>query len=500
MVLDEVSISNRSLHVLLVAPRTPDTFWSFRNAMPFLSKKASYPPLGLLTVAAILPREWELRLVDMNVDNLSDEHIQWADYVMLSAMIVHRDCSKEIARRCASLDRPLIAGGPLFTTGYASFPEVPHFVLGEAEDVMPALVADMQARRVQRIYRSEGWPDISKTPVPRWDLIDFRDYATMSIQFCRGCPFNCEFCDVIVMNGRVPRTKEPQQVIEELEVLRRAGWRRTVFLVDDNFVGNKRRVREFLEQLVDWRRRTHTSMDFVTEASVNLAEHPELLRLMVEAGFKRVFVGIETPDPETLRACQKLQNVRQDLLQSIRTIQTAGLEVMGGFIVGFDGDRSDIFHRHFEFIQKAGVVTAMVGMLTALPGTRLYKRLVAEGRLLAESCGNNTDCNFIPKLGREELVAGYRRLVQRLYEPTTYYARARVLLQNLQGRGPRQHLGRQEINAFLRSLWRLGVVHSGRRAYWAFLAYALLRRPRAFSLAVTLTIYGHHFRSVARTV
>jgi radical SAM superfamily enzyme YgiQ (UPF0313 family) len=270
--------------------------------------------------------------------------------------------------------------------------------------------------------------------------------------------------------------------------------------VDDNFVGNKRLVEELLERLVDWRHKTRARIDFVTEASVDLAERPKLLRLMLDAGFKRVFVGIETPDPENLRACQKLQNVRRDLLSSVRTIQAAGLEVMGGFIVGFDGDRPDIFHRQFEFIQNAGVVTAMVGMLTALPGTRLYKRLVAEGRLLAESRGNNTDCNFIPKLGREELVAGYRRLMNKLYEPAVYYGRARVLLRNLKASGPRSHLGRQEIAAFLRSLWHLGVVHSGRRAYWSFLGHALLRHPKAFSLAVTLTIYGHHFRSVAKTL
>jgi len=488
------------MRILLVAPRTPDTFWSFRHAMPFLSKKASYPPLGLLTVAAMLPPDWELRLIDMNVTNLLDEHIRWADYVMLSAMIVHRDCAREVAKRCAALKRPLIGGGPLFTTGHEMFPEIPHFVLGEAEDLMPQLVEDMKAGIVQKTYKATNWPDVATPPVPRWDLIDFRDYATMSVQFCRGCPFDCEFCDVIVMNGRAPRTKQPGQLIAELEALRLAGWRRTVFLVDDNFVGNKRRVRELLEQLVAWRHRTGTRMDFVTEASVDLAEHPRLLQLMCEAGFKRVFIGIETPDPENLRACHKLQNVRSDLLRSIRTIQAAGLEVMGGFIVGFDGDKPDIFQRQFEFIQRAGVVTAMVGMLTALPETRLYKRLRAEGRLLAESCGNNTDCNFIPKLGREELVAGYRRLVQRLYEPSVFYGRARVLLQNLRGEGPRLHLGKQEIRAFLRSIWELGFVHSGRRAYWSFLGHTLVRRPKAFSLAVTLTIYGHHFRSIAKTI
>ena len=468
--------------------------------MPFISKKASYPPLGLLTVAAMLPRTWQLRLVDLNVANLTDEQILWADYVMISALLIHRPSVEDVARRCRALGRSLIGGGPLFTTAHESFAEIPHFVLGEAENLMPELIDDMAARRVQRIYKADTRPDVVHTPIPRWDLIDLQDYATMAIQFCRGCPYNCEFCDVIVMNGRVPRTKHPSQMIRELEALRRAGWKRTVFLVDDNFVGNKRRVRELLVELVRWRHETRPRMDFVTEASVDLAEQPELLRLMVQAGFKRVFIGIETTSLENLRACQKMQNVRRSLLESVRTIQAAGLEVMGGFIVGFDGDEADVFRRQFAFIQRAGVVTAMVGLLTALPGTRLYERLRAEGRLLAESVGNNTDCNFITNLGRDELVAGYRRLMRRLYEPGTYYRRARILLKNLDLQGPREHIGRQEIGAFLRSVWQLGVLHSGRRAYWSFLGHVLLRHPKEFSFAVTLTIYGHHFRSVANSL
>jgi radical SAM superfamily enzyme YgiQ (UPF0313 family) len=488
------------MNVLLVSPRTPDTFWSFRHALPFISKKAGHPPLGLLTIAAFLPRSWNLKLVDLNVSPLSDPEIRWADYVMVGAMLIHRESVKEISLRCRALGKPVIGGGPLFTTGRGSFPEIPHLVLGEAEELLPDLVADMAAGSVRPVYEAERRPDLRLTPVPRWDLIRFNDYACMSVQFCRGCPFDCEFCDVILLNGRVPRTKTSDQVIRELEALRTAGWKGSVFLVDDNFLGHKRRVRELLHEMIEWRARTGARYDFLTEVSVNLASEPELLRLMVQAGFKKVFVGIETPDPETLSACNKLQNTRCDLREVVRVIQAAGMEVMGGFIVGFDGDTPDIFQRQFDFIQKTGVVTAMVGLLNALPGTRLHKRLAQEGRLLGESDGHNTkaSCNFVTKLGRDELLTGYRNLMRRLYEPNTYYERARVLLQNWHPRGPEMRLGWRDILAFLRSLWHLGVLNSGRRAYWRYLGYALVHHPRAFGFAAALAIYGHHFRVVAQ--
>jgi radical SAM superfamily enzyme YgiQ (UPF0313 family) len=488
------------MNVLLVSPRTPDTFWSFRHALPFISKKAGHPPLGLLTIGAFLPRAWNLRLVDLNVSSLADSEIRWADYVMIGGMLIHSRSVREAAARCRAIGRPVIGGGPLFTTGREDFPEIPHLVLGEAEELMPELIRDMEAGSVRPFYEATRRPDLGLVPIPRWDLIDFKDYACMSVQFCRGCPFDCEFCDVIIMNGRKPRTKAPEQFIGELEALRVAGWKGSVFVVDDNFLGHRKKVKELLQALIEWRRTSSARMDFLTEASVDLADEPELMRLMTVAGFTRVFVGIETPDPENLRSCNKLQNTRRDLAQSIRDIHAGGLEVMGGFIIGFDGDTEDVFRRQFEFIQKTGVVTAMVGLLNALPGTRLYKRLASEGRLLAETDGNNSSatCNFVTKLGREELISGYRRLMRKLYEPSVYYRRACVLLRNWRPDGPPVHVGWRGVRAFLRSLWHLGVLHSGRTAYWRFLGYALVRHPRAFSVAAGLTIYGHHFRMIAK--
>jgi radical SAM superfamily enzyme YgiQ (UPF0313 family) len=489
------------MNILLISPQTPDTFWSFKHAMHFVSKKASMPPLGLLTVAAMLPREWDLKLVDLNVERLHDEDVRRADFVMVGAMLVQQKSVHEVAARCAALGKRVIAGGPLFATGHEAFPEIPHFVLGEAEEIMPLLVADMQKGQLQPVYRVGDRPSLSKTPVPRWDLIRPRHYVTMAVQFSRGCPFDCEFCDIVVMNGRVPRTKAPEQLIAELESLRVLGWKDMVFIVDDNFIGDRRRTKVLLHLLVEWRRRTRAKMGFLTEASVNLADDPELCALMVEAGFRKVFVGIETPSVEALQECHKLQNQR-DLVSAVKTLQGRGLEVMGGFIVGFDSDQSDIFRRQFEFIQRSGVVTAMVGLLTALPQTRLWKRLKQEGRLEGESSGNNTEAslNFKTRLSREFLESGYRELMKKLYEPGNYYRRIRTFLKSHRPAGTRLRVSRADMVALVKSFLVLGLWHRGRVAYWRLFWGTLFRRPRQFQKAIELAILGHHFRRVAKSL
>lgn len=487
------------MNILLVYPRNPDSFRSFKHVLKLVSKKSAFPPLGLLTVAAMLPRSWNLRLVDLNVSALTDNELCRADYVFLSGMIVHKQSAREIAARCAALGKTVVAGGPLFTTGYREFPEIRHFVLGEAEDVIEQLVADMQRGALQPIYRAPGWPDVCTSPVPRWDLIDFGDYVTMPLQFSRGCPFDCEFCDIVVMNGRVPRTKEPAQLVRELEALRLAGWKDMVFIVDDNFIGNRKQAKGLLRALIEWRHRVQPKMGFLTEASVNLSDYAELCELMVQSGFKKVFLGIETPSVEGLEECGKTQNRKRDLADSVRTLQRAGLEVMGGFIVGFDSDPQDIFTRQFEFIQRAGVVTAMVGLLTALPQTGLYRRLVSEGRILAETSGNNTDAalNFMTRLDREFLLSGYRELMRKLYAPGNYYRRIQAFLRSFEPRGPTRRLSPGDATAFLKSLWLLGVWHAGRRGYWMLFWSTLFASPRKFRAAVELSILGYHFRKVA---
>jgi radical SAM superfamily enzyme YgiQ (UPF0313 family) len=488
------------MNVLLISPQTPDTFWSFKHVLRFVSKKSTFPPLGLLTVAAMLPSDWQLKLVDLNVTLLRDEDLHRADVVMISAMLVHEASVRSVAARCAALGKRMVGGGPLFTTGHEAFPEIQHFVLGEAEELMPQVVADLRSGCLQPVYQAATRPEMALSPVPRWDLINLKNYVTMAVQFSRGCPFDCEFCDIIVMNGRVPRTKSPAQVIAELETLRERGWKDMVFIVDDNFIGNKKRTRELLHELIAWRRRTKPAMGFLTEASVNLADDAELRSLMVAAGFTKVFVGIETPDAASLVECHKVQNQGRDLMTAVQTLQRDGLQVMGGFIVGFDSDQPDIFKRQFDFIQRSGVVTAMVGLLTALPQTRLYLRLQNEGRLETKSSGNNTDAtlNFKPKLNREFLQSGYRELMKKLYEPRAYYQRIRTFLKNHQPAGPSLHLSWGDLQAFVKSFWLLGVWYRGRVAYWRFFCSTLVRRPRQLREAIELAIIGYHFRRVAQ--
>lgn len=488
------------MNVLMISPQTPDTFWSFKHVLRFVSKKSTFPPLGLLTVAAMLPRGWQIKLVDLNVTRLRDEDLRRADVVMLTGMIVHEASVREVVARCTALGKRVVAGGPLFTTGHEAFPEIQHFVLGEAEELMPQLVADLQAGRLQKIYQATTRPSMALSPVPRWDLIDLKHYVTMAVQFSRGCPFDCEFCDIIVMNGRVPRTKSPAQVIAELEVLRERGWKDMVFMVDDNFIGNKTRTRALLDELIAWRQRTKPEMGFLTEASVNLADDAELRALMVAAGFTKVFVGIETPVADSLVECRKVQNQGRDLVEAVQTLQRDGLQVMGGFIVGFDNDQPDVFKRQFEFIQRSGVVTAMVGLLSALPQTRLYQRLKREGRLETKSSGNNTDAtlNFQPKLNREFLQTGYRELMKKLYEPRAYYQRIRTFLTNHRAGAVSLRLSWTDFMAFVKSFWLLGVWYRGRVAYWRFFWGTLLRRPRQFRYGMELAIVGHHFRRVAQ--
>lgn len=490
------------MNILLVAPDTPLTFWSFRHVLWFVSRKAAFPPLGLLTVAAMLPSDWQLKLVDLDVSNLQDADIEWADWVFLSGMIVHTNSCRTVAARCVAKNKPVIAGGPLFTTGHEQFPEIGHFVIGEAEKIIPRLVEDMKCGTVLKYYESSHRPEITQTPIPRWDLIHLRDYAMASVQFSRGCPFDCEFCDIIVMYGRKPRIKAPQQMIHELDALIDAGWRGPIFIVDDNFIGNKTKVKAFLRQLIAWRRRRAVRIPFATQASLNLVDDEELLHLMVQAGFKKVFFGIETPVAESLAECNKLPNTGRNLAAAVKTIQHAGIEVIGGFIIGFDNDQHNVFERQLTFIQETGIVTAMVGLLNALPKTRLFARLTLEGRIIGKTTGDNLSgvLNFVPKLDREVLMDGYRSLVKQLYAPKEYYRRITTFLREYQRQGPRIRVTRSEFAAFLKSLWVLGVWSRGRRAYWSFLVRSMLLYRRKFAEAMNLAILGHHFRKVAKAL
>ncbi|HOJ13073.1 MAG TPA: DUF4070 domain-containing protein [Deltaproteobacteria bacterium] len=485
------------MNALFVYPRIPRTYWSFTHALEFLSKKAAFPPLGLLTVAAMAPKGWRRRLVDLNVRELTDEDLSWADSVFVSAMSVQKASLLEVVRRARRHGVRVVAGGPLFTRDMTEYPEIDHVILGEAEVSFRRFVGDLENNAAARVYEEDGKPDLSLTPPPAWELIDFGDYESMLLQFSRGCPFDCEFCDIVRLNGRKPRTKDAGRFVAEVEDLYRRGWRGSVFIVDDNFIGNRPRVKEMLRALASWMHHRGAPFHFFTEASIDLAQDPELMDLMVMAGFNKVFVGIETPVDQSLKEAGKTQNLKTDLLEAVHTIQSRGIEVMGGFIVGFDSDPEDVFERQAEFIQKSGIVMAMVGLLEALKGTRLWARLASEGRLLDEASGDNTDgsLNFIPRMDREKLVRGYRRLVELVYSPAHYYRRCLSFLRTCRfGRVSKIRLN--GVAAFLKTIWRIGVKNEGdlRRYYWRLLAWTLLRRPRSFGEAVRLMIVGVHFR------
>jgi len=488
------------MKILLVYPQYPDTFWSFKHALKFIFKKAAFPPLGLLTIAAMLPQEWEKKLVDMNTEKLSDKDIQWADYVFLSAMTVQSESAKNVIKRCNQEGIKIVAGGPLFTTGYENFDGVDHFVLNEAEITLQPFIEDLKRGCAKPIYTTDQWPDVDATPIPAWDLIDINKYSAMSVQYSRGCPFDCEFCDIIVLNGHKPRVKHRVQIIAELDALYKRGCRSSVFIVDDNFIGNKRRLKqEVLPAIIQWMKRKRYPFTLFTEASINLADDEELMRLMVDANFRMVFIGIETPNEESLAECKKSQNMHRNLLDSVKKIQNNGLQVQGGFIVGFDNDPHNIFENQINFIQKSGIVTAMVGILSALPGTKLYNRLKKENRLLEEGSGNNTDCsiNFIPKMNHETLIEGYRNIITNIYSPKHYYERIKTFLAEYKPRAKKPFQFKlTHLLGLIRLMWVLGIKEKGRFYYWKFVAWVLIKRPRSFPISMNLVVSGFHFRKV----
>ena len=486
------------MNTLLIYPKFPETFWSFTYALPFIKKKSAFPPLGLITVAALLPEEWPKRLVDENTEALGDEDLAWADLVLVSAMALQRKGAVQIIERCKGMGLKVVAGGPLFTAEPDAFGQVDHLILGEAELTLPAFIADLKNGCPKRIYHADGYPDMHESPVPLWDLIPMNRYASVNIQYSRGCPFNCDFCNITALFGRTPRTKAPQQVVTELDAIYQSGWRGSIFFVDDNFIGNKRSLKEdLLPALTEWRKDKNGCV-FFTEASINLADDPELMTMMAEAGFDSVFIGIETPDEESLTECCKMHNKNRNLLQDVKKIHRFGLQVMGGFIVGFDSDTPSIFQRQIDFIQQSGIVTAMVGMLQAPPGTRLFERLTREKRVCTEFSGDNVDgrTNIIPAMGLDNLLRGYRAMMKQIYAPRKYYQRIRCILEELKVPVATTPADRQRVLAFLRACVRLGVLGKERFQYWRLLAWTLARKPRLLPLAVTLSIYGYHYRRI----
>ncbi len=486
------------MNILLIYPEFPDTFWSFKHALKLAHKRASSPPLGLLTVAALLPAEWGKRLLDLNVTRLTAQDLAWADAVFVSAMIVQREAARQVIDRCRQAGVRVIAGGPLFTSEHEPFPEVDHFVLNEGELTLPLFLADWARGEAKRVYRSSAFADIQKSPVPLWTLVEMRRYAATSLQYSRGCPFQCEFCNVTTLFGHHPRTKSTAQVLAELDGLYEQGWRGSVFFVDDNFIGNKKHLKtELLPALIAWQK-SRGGLSFYTEASINLADDPQLVELMVEAGFDTVFIGIETPNEAGLAEAGKCQNQSRNLVEDVKRLQRAGLQVQGGFIVGFDSDTPAIFQSQIDFIQKSGIVTAMVGLLQALPGTRLYERMSRENRLFSDSTGDNVSIstNIIPAMKLETLQEGYKTILRTIYSPERYYLRVKAFLQEYRQPRVRSAKGLGYKIALFHTIYRLGILGKGRLYFWKVMLWTLFNRPRLFPQAVTLVIYGYHFRTI----
>ncbi len=485
----------------MIYPRYPDTYWSFRHALSFISKKAAVPPLGLVTVSAMLPSIWHKKLVDMNVSTLNSSDILWADYVFLSAMYIQKESVDEVIAECLKYKVKIVAGGPLFTQEHPNYPMIDHFILNEAEITLPPFLRDLASGiNPDKVYTTGEYADMRLSPVPDYHLLSMKDYASMNIQVSRGCPFACNFCEITALLGHKVRIKDTSQIISELEALYNLKWRGAVAIVDDNFVGNKTAVKgSLLPAMKSWMIEHKYPFTFTIQTSINLADDEELMSLMVDTGFNAAFIGIETPDEISLQNCNKIQNRNRDLLNNVRKIQRKGMEVSGGFIVGFDSDSPGIFKKQIDFIQNSGIISAMVGLLNAPKNTKLYQQLKKDNRLTSEPTGSNTDCsmNFIPKMNYDDLIEGYKSIIRNIYSPKPYYKRVRKFLFNYPNPVRRQkEIHFSYLMAFIKSIFIIGFFSRGRREYWKFMIWTLFKRPALFSNAMTYVVYGYHFRTV----
>ncbi|UCG26963.1 MAG: B12-binding domain-containing radical SAM protein, partial [Bacteroidales bacterium] len=478
--------------ILLINPKHPDTYWSFKYALKFVSKKAANPSLGLLTVASLLPSEWEKKLIDLNIKPLKDKDILWSDYIFVTAMSIQQKSVKEIVYRCRLFNKKIVAGGPLFTEDYENFSQIDYFILNEAEITLPLFLNDLKNGSVKKIYQTSEYADLTCSPIPDYSLIDTTKYAFLSIQFTRGCPYDCEFCDITALLGHKVRTKTSDQVILELQNLYETGWRSNVFFVDDNFIGKKNVLkRDLLPSIIKWMQKNKYPFMFTTEVSIDLADDVELMHLMVEAGFSTVFIGIETPEEASLTECNKKQNKNRDLIQSVKDIQSVGLEVSAGFIVGFDNDSPSVFQRQIDFIQNSSIISAMVGLLNAPKKTKLYQRLLKEGRIVKEWSGNNTDysLNFIPAMKKEELLRGYKKIIRGIYSRKAYYSRVISFLKDYNPRSTGKiKVTFSKLLALLKSIYIIGILSKSRKYYWNLFFWTLFSKPKLFPLAITYSI------------
>ena len=481
------------MNVLLVQPLAPKTYWGFQYAVGIVGKGAPHPPLGLATLAALLPDRWNLKILDLNVAPLRESDLRWADALLVTGMLVHKDSMHAVIAQGRKRGIRTVVGGPAASSRPDEFADADHVFVGEAEGRLDALIAAVEAGEGPHVLspHEEKKPDMALARVPRFDLLDRRRYTSMSVQVSRGCPFQCEFCDIIELYGRNPRVKAPGQVLQELETLYALGWRGSVFVVDDNFIGNRREAAKLLPEVARWQTEHGRPFELYTEASVDLAALPVLVESMVTAGFTTVFLGIETPSAESLKQTKKLQNLKLPLEESVMRLTRAGLEVYAGFIVGFDTDGEHIFEVQEQFISSMPIAAAMIGLLTALPNTALWRRLEKEGRLRSDATGDQFGRpNFDPVLDERTLLAGYRRLLASIYDPAAFYARCEKLVREL-GRGHQRSFSRDALVLFARVLFGMGLRSPRRLRFWR-LFFKAISRPYAFTKAMSIAVQGEH--------
>ena len=490
----------------MVCPESnADSFWGYRHALPLFGKKATFPPLGLLTVAAMIPSRHSVTLVDMNVRRLAAADVQRADVVFVSAMTVHRESFREVVALCNDLGVPVVAGGPYPSTCYRDIEGVDHFIVNEAEETLASFLRDFEEGSAKSLYCAQDAPELSSTPAPRYDLIDVSDYLNLALQFTRGCPYDCDFCEITAMFGRRIRAKTDAQFLAELEVVYRTGYRGTIFIVDDNFIGSPGRSASVLQAIANWQQQRAYPFSFMTQVSVDLGTRDELMDLMKEANFSLVFVGLESPFDESLRLTRKHQNLRADMLCSVRLMQAKGLVVMGGFIVGFDTDPPAIFDMQIEFITSAAIPIAMAGMLVATRGTPLHSRLEQEGRLTGDFSGDPIllmEPNFVPRMPLDVLQKGYARIIDELYAPDSYYGRCLELLARL----PKVPINRRDPSSLAKTRRRAFVIRAFLRLAFSagglqFLRYiraAAKINPANLPVSFLFALQGRHFMRLRR--
>lgn len=487
------------MNVLLIYPQMPDTFYAMKHFIDVVGKKAAYPPLGLLTIASLLPKEWSKKLVDLNVVPLLKDDLEWADFVFLSAMNVQEESVREIVDRCNRAGVKIIAGGPLFTHEHERFPGIDYFILNEAEITLPLFLEDLQNDNLKHIYWTEEFADVTQSPLPAFDMVNMDNYIYSIVQYSRGCPYMCDFCDVTALFGRRPRTKTSRQIIDELEAIERHSNIQLVLFADDNLIGNKRILKDdLLPALIEWRKKRKPGFFFATQLTINLVDDEELMSLLIDAGFRHIFIGIETPDEESLKVSMKKQNLKRDQLDNIHKLHKAGFIISGGFIVGFDTDTPEIFQRQADFIQQSGIPLPIVNILKAPPGTELFERIKREGRLSKQFAFSEGDTNIVPVMDEKILFDGFIDLISDIYLPEKSYQRLIRFFSNYRHPGTNVKIetkyGFKDVGLVFRIFYLLGVKDKHRKFFWNLILWTLKNNRKFLDKAIFygIMIYQMH--------